>query len=174
MTIHQIAIVNCVRLTIFAVGLVGLGLAPAFADNKADREDSTKFIQRGTLTCTVAAGLGLVVGSSKALDCSFAVIGQRAAHRYTGEVNKLGIDVGFTGQGNVVWAVYAHPKTKLKGKLSGSYSGLSAEVTAGLGLGAKALVGEQKEIALQPLKIDGQTGINVALGIASVKLLRTN
>nr|WP_234840001.1 DUF992 domain-containing protein [Sinorhizobium meliloti] len=28
----------------------------------------------------------------------------------------------------------------------------------------------EKEIALQPLKIEGQTGLNVAVGIASVKL----
>ncbi|WKL40461.1 DUF992 domain-containing protein (plasmid) [Sinorhizobium meliloti] len=36
--------------------------------------------------------------------------------------------------------------------------------------GAKSLVGAKKRIALQPLKIEGQTGLNVAVGIASVKL----
>lgn len=86
-------------------------------------------------------------------------------------MNKLGVDVGITEKSKLVWAVYAHPKTKLTGKLSGSYQGISAEVTAGLGVSAKALVGEQKEIALQPIKIDSQTGLNVAAGITSVKLV---
>lgn len=90
--------------------------------------------------------------------------------KYTGTIDKLGLDIGITAESQLVWAVYAKPKTKLKGAFAGNYSGLSAEFAAGLGLGAKSLVGAKKEIALQPLKIEGQTGLNVAVGIASVKL----
>jgi len=55
--------------------------------------------------------------------------------------------------------------------LQGSYAGASAEVSAGLGLGANALVGGfDGSIALQPLSIQGQTGLNVAAGVASLEL----
>ena len=70
----------------------------------------------------------------------------------------------------VVWGLYADPNTKLKAKHAGFYSCLSAEVIAGLSIGANALVGTQQEIALLPLKLDGQTGLNLAVGIASVTL----
>ncbi len=160
------------RLAVVTAGFVALGAASAVADHHNAKQDAGTFVPRGTLTCTVAAGMGKVIASSKALTCSFAVKGQKAAHRYTGEINKLGVDIGFTEKSQLVWAVYANPKTKLTGKLSGSYTGLSAEVTAGLGVSAKALVGEQKEIALQPVKLDGQTGLNVAAGVTSVKLVR--
>ena len=152
------------------LGAAALSAVTLNGGSAAGAVDASKFVKRGTLTCDVAAGVGFVVGSSKALTCSFDVKGEKSPHRYSGKISKLGLDVGFTGEGKVIWGVYADPKTKLKGKLAGSYSGLSAEVTAGLGLGAKALVGTQQEIALQPLKLDGQTGLNLAVGIASVTL----
>ncbi len=171
MTIHRnFSAAKYARFAVVSVGLVALGSGAALAAPKMAKDDAATFVQRGTLTCSVAAGMGMVVASSKALDCSLAVSGQKVSQRYTGELNKVGVDVGITQKSTLVWAVYAHPKTKLKGKLSGSYQGISAEVTAGLGVSAKALVGEQKEIALQPIKIDGQTGLNVAAGITSVKL----
>lgn len=169
---HTLTVAHYARFAVVTAGLVALGATSAAAANDKAKEDAATFVPRGTLTCTVAAGVGMVVGSSKALTCSFAVTGEKAAHRYKGEINKIGVDVGFTDKSKLVWAVYANPKTKLMGKLAGSYTGLSAEVTAGLGVSAKALVGEQREIALQPVKLDGQTGLNVAAGVTSVKLMR--
>jgi hypothetical protein len=57
------------------------------------------------------------------------------------------------------------------GALAGDYAGVSAAVAAGLGVGAKALVGGyDKSIALQPLSVEGLEGINVAGGIAVLTL----
>ncbi len=56
------------------------------------------------------------------------------------------------------------------GALQGGYIGATAEVTVVLGLGANVLVGGGNSIALQPVSISGQAGLNVAAGIGSVTL----
>ncbi len=57
------------------------------------------------------------------------------------------------------------------GVLAGNYGGVSAEATVGLGVGANALVGGSNDsIALQPLSVQGQQGLNVAVGVSQLKL----
>lgn len=158
-----------IRATVGGLAFSAIAVSGAMAEETKEQAQA-EFVKRGTLSCDVAAGIGLVLGSSKALECVFEADGLKAPQKYTGTIDKLGLDIGITAESQLVWAVYAKPKTKLKGALAGNYSGLSAEFAAGLGLGAKSLVGAKKEIALQPLKIEGQTGLNVAVGIASVKL----
>ncbi len=54
---------------------------------------------------------------------------------------------------------------------AGNYGGVSAEATVGLGVGANALVGGSNDsIALQPLSLQGQQGLNVAVGVSQLKL----
>ena len=48
-------------------------------------------------------------------------------------------------------------------------SALSAEVAAGVGAGANALVGGNK-VVLNPVSVSGNIGINVAAGIADIAL----
>jgi hypothetical protein len=44
-------------------------------------------------------------------------------------------------------------------------------VSFGLGLGANVLVGgSDRTISLQPLSVDGQDGVNLALGVARLTL----
>ncbi|MGK2229273.1 DUF992 domain-containing protein, partial [Devosia sp.] len=57
------------------------------------------------------------------------------------------------------------------GSLAGQYVGASAEVSLGLGAGANVLVGGSNDgFMLQPLSVQGQTGINVAVGITGFQL----
>jgi hypothetical protein len=70
----------------------------------------------------------------------------------------------------MTWAVFAPGKLKA-GSLAGSYGGVSAKATIGVGLGANVLVGGlNKTIALQPLSVQTQTGLNIAAGIAGLRL----
>ena len=70
----------------------------------------------------------------------------------------------------MTWAVFA-PGRINRGALAGSYGGASAQATIGVGLGANVLVGGFKRtIALQPLSIQGQKGLNIAAGIAGLSL----
>ena len=123
----------------------------------------------GTLTCNVASGFGFIFGSSKALNCTFAGLG-RAEH-YTGNITKFGADIGYTSGGVLVWTVVAPVAVMRPGALGGAYAGATASATVGVGLGANALVGgSNNTIALQPLSIEGNTGLNVAAGVAGVTL----
>jgi hypothetical protein len=89
---------------------------------------------------------------------------------YVGTISKFGLDIGATSGGQMVWLVYAPTRGPFAG-LAGVYSGATAEATVGLGLGANVLVGGSNEtIALQPLSMTGQTGLNLAAGVASLEL----
>ena len=55
--------------------------------------------------------------------------------------------------------------------LAGNYGGASAEATVGAGVGANVLVGgSNRTIQLQPLSVQGQTGLNVAAGVTGIEL----
>lgn len=123
----------------------------------------------GVLECDVAGGVGFIFGSTKSLRCVYNPAGGRYQEVYTGRINKYGIDIGATSASRIVWAVFA-PSSPGRGALAGTYVGATAEATAGVGLGANALVGSGNSISLNPLSIQGQTGVNVAAGVAGLTL----
>ena len=89
---------------------------------------------------------------------------------YFGTISKFGLDIGATSGGQMVWAVYA-PSSRGPGVLAGTYTGATAEATVAVGLGANALIGgSNRTVALQPLSVTGQTGLNLAAGVASLEL----
>jgi Protein of unknown function (DUF992) len=127
-------------------------------------------VQAGTLTCDISGGIGFVIGSQKALNCSFVPTLPGPPEFYSGVINKLGVDLGGTRGGVMVWAVYA-PTTRTAGSLAGIYAGASAEITVGAGVGANILVGGSNgTVELQPVSVQQQTGINVAAGVAEIEL----
>jgi hypothetical protein len=127
-------------------------------------------VQAGTLTCDISGGIGFLIGSQKALNCSFVPAVPGPPEFYSGVINKLGLDLGGTRGGVMVWAVYG-PTTRAAGSLAGTYAGASAEVTVGGGIGANVLVGgSTRAVQPQPLSVQEQTGINVAAGIAEIEL----
>lgn len=124
-------------------------------------------VAAGVLTCNVSSGWGFVFGSTRSLNCTFSTTGER----YVGQINKFGVDLGFTSGGVIVWTVIAPTANLAPGALAGGYGGATASASAGVGIGAHALVGgSNNTISLQPLTIEGNTGLNVAAGIASVTL----
>ena len=126
-------------------------------------------VEVGVLTCTVRAGTGFIVGSTKELRCRFNRPGRDEF--YHGTISKFGLDIGATKQTAIAWAVLA-PTARLRpGSLNGTYGGVSAEATVGLGVGANALVGgSSSNIILQPLSVQAQQGLNIAAGIAALQL----
>jgi hypothetical protein len=126
-------------------------------------------IEVGVLTCTVAGGQGFIVGSTRSLDCVFQRPG--ADERYRGTISRLGIDIGTTQASTIAWAVLAPSAAVPTGALAGDYGGISGEATLGVGVGANALLGgSAKTIALQPLSVQAQQGLNIAAGVASLSL----
>lgn len=127
-------------------------------------------VQIGTLTCNVSGGWGFVFGSSKAVRCTLSHPGGPPEH-YAGSINKFGVDIGYTQGGVLVWGVFAPTANLAPGALSGNYVGATGSATVGVGAGANVLVGgSNRTISLQPLSIEGNTGLNVAAGIGSITL----
>ena len=127
-------------------------------------------VRAGYLTCHVAAGWGFIFGSSRKLDCAYALQPGYTEY-YFGSITKFGADIGYLQSGVIMWAVLA-PTTNLgQGALAGHYGGATASAAVGVGAGANVLVGGfNSSIALQPVSIEGQNGLNVAAGVAAINL----
>ena len=127
----------------------------------------------GRLDCDISGGIGMIIASKKEMTCAFMPGGGAPKEIYVGSVSKFGLDIGATEGGRMVWAVYASTEAGRHGTLAGTYTGASAEATVGAGLGANVLVGgSNRTIALQPLSVQGQAGLNLAVGVSQLRLSR--
>lgn len=128
-------------------------------------------VEVGQLTCNVEGGASYVVGSSKSLYCTFDRLGAGPEEAYSGTINKFGLDIGVTGTTVILWSVLAPSNDLPPAALAGTYVGASASASVAVGGGAKLLVGGSNDtIMLQPLSVQAQTGLNVALTVAEVEL----
>jgi hypothetical protein len=143
-------------------------LAGSFAT--AHAVPAVQAVQAGILECRGGQNVGFVVGSVTSLECVFQSPGRRP-EAYVATVRRLGVDLGVTAQTQVKWAVNA-PNTRLGfGELAGTYGGVGANASIGIGGGGNFLVGGPRNAyALQPISVQGQTGVNVAAGIAGIEL----
>lgn len=175
---------NALATLLAAASLALAGAAMAHAADLSIRErapvaedaDAHSGVRIGYLSCDIGEGGGYVLGSAKQLSCTFhsSVRGIRNDH-YSGVVKKLGIDIGYTAEGRLVWAVIAPTAGYHHGSLSGVYVGAAAEATLGAGLGANVLLGGTGgSIQLQPVSVSGQLGLNVAAAGATVTLHSVN
>ncbi|MFV0280569.1 MAG: DUF992 domain-containing protein [Rhodoblastus sp.] len=124
----------------------------------------------GSLECDVSAGAGIIITSSKALDCWFFRDDGRA-ERYVGTISRFGVALGATGPGHLDWAVVAPTSGVAPGALGGEYGGVGASATAGVGLGANVLIGGNgRAINLQPFSVQAQVGVDVAAGVTAMNL----
>ncbi len=135
----------------------------------ADAATAQPRIEIGILTCTGRPSLGAIVTSTKYLRCRFQRPGRDEFYR--GAISKFGIDLGSTQQTAIAWAVLAPTANLPPRSLQGEYGGIGAEVTAGYGVGANALIGgSRRGIILQPLSLQAQKGFNVAAGVEALAL----
>lgn len=133
-------------------------------------------VELGLLDCVIEGGVGLVFGSSKDLSCTFTPAEERRpAEQYFGVVNKFGLDVGVTGPAVMQWLVLAPTSDPYgPGALAGDYVGASAEATAAVGVGANILIGgSDQTLTLQPVSVQAQTGLNLAVGVSEFQLRTT-
>jgi len=130
----------------------------------------TQPVRVGGLTCDTGTRVGLLIGSRQRMNCVFrSNTGEQ--YRYRGRITRLGLDVGITRGGRLFWGVFAPTAHIGPGALRGTYVGAGGNASLGLGLGANVLVGgSHRTISLQPLSVEGQIGINLALGVAGLRL----
>ncbi len=144
--------------------------AAAFAMIANPADAQPRRIQVGTLTCSLSAGVGLIVGSQKNVNCVLKGQPGEPEEAYTGTMTRVGLDIGVTTGGAIIWAVFSDTN-RYAGMLAGIYTGGSAEVSVAAGLGANVLVGgSSRTVALQPLSVQGQVGLDIAAGIGQLEL----
>jgi hypothetical protein len=147
--------------------LFGTALA-VLAASAAEAQQSR--VQIGVLECRGAASIGFVVGSVTNLGCVLRADGRRE-EPYVATIRKVGLDLGITQETGLAWAVFAPVDRLGPGDLAGDYAGAQGSASVGVGVGANVLVGgSQNSIALQPLSLQGSTGLNIALGLESLEL----
>jgi hypothetical protein len=145
-----------------AAALVLFSAMPAAAQN------GTK---AGPLSCNMGPSVGLILGSHQHIHCRFTPDAGGAPEAYSGSITRIGLDVGFRAGGVMGWAVFAPTSAVPHGALRGNYVGASGDASLGVGAGGKLLVGgSHKTISLQPLALQGQVGVNLALGVAGLAL----
>jgi len=127
-------------------------------------------LRAGILQCQGGQNVGFVVGSTTSLECVFQSEGRRP-EPYVATVHRFGLDLGITDQTRLSWAVNAPTRRVGPGNLAGNYGGVGANASVGVGGGGNFLVGgPQNSYALQPISVQGQTGLNVAAGVADIEL----
>jgi hypothetical protein len=151
---NQLSLALCTFALVFGT--------PALAQNQP--------VRVGGLTCDTGPRVGLLIGSKQRMNCVFRS-NKGEQYHYRGRITRLGLDVGVTGGGRLFWGVFAPTSHIGPGALRGTFVGASGNASLGLGLGANVLVGgSHRTISLQPLSVEGQFGVNLALGVAGLRL----
>jgi hypothetical protein len=155
------------RLSTLSFSTLGIAVALAVPLASANALPTAR---AGVLQCQGGQNVGFVVGSVTSLECVFQSEGGRP-EPYVATVRRYGVDLGFTQQTQFAWAVNAPAGRVARGDLAGNYGGVGANASVGLGFGGNFLVGgPANSYALQPISVQGQTGLNVAAGVADIDL----
>ena len=150
--------------------LAGAAIATLTAIVGANAQQPSQRVQVGVLECRGGASVGFIVGSVTHLGCVLRANGL-PEDRYIATIQKVGIDLGITQESALAWGVYAPVGRLGPGALSGNYAGAQGSATLGVGVGGNVLVGgSDNTIALQPLSVQGQVGVNIAAGLESLEL----
>jgi len=127
-------------------------------------------VRVGTLACHQQPGWGYFIGSSRRVTCQFDSAG--AVSYYTGRMTEAGVDVGYHGNAQMVWAVFAPTSHVGPGALAGQYGGATAGGAIGVGVAASGLLGSSENtFHLQPFSVTGKTGLHVTAGIQGMTLV---
>jgi|SRR5215831_10157321 hypothetical protein len=146
----------------FAAGLFCLALVttPAHA-----------YVEAGTLNCRSPGASSYIVFSARLFDCVFVPANGARPQYYQGAVQRFGAQIGFTNDVALGWAVFAATSRLGPGALAGGYVGASGGVAIGIGVAANGLVGGlNNSFALQPISVEGQTGLNVIATVTGLEL----
>ena len=153
------AVKTCLTIAAALAGALALA-APANAAG----------VKIGVLSCNVSSGWGFVFGSSRDMNCTYHRDKNPDEH-YSGKISKFGVDIGYINGGVMLWDVVAPASEVKEAALEGQYGGVTAGATAGVGGDVNVLIGGfDKSISLQPISVTGNSGVNLAAGIAGMDL----
>ena len=152
------------------LAIAAAALVAAFAFPPSAFAQGATRIKAGVLTCDISGGIGLIITSQKSVTCLYTPSEPGPREVYVGSISKFGLDIGATTGGEMIWEVFA-PTSRLQAALAGEYVGASGEATVGAGLGANVLLGgNSRTVTLQPVSVQAQGGLNLAVGVAGLTL----
>jgi hypothetical protein len=133
--------------------------------------DTTAGVKAGLLTCKLSPSIGFIIGSQQRMSCRYIPNAPHPPESYTGTMDTIGLDIGVTAGGGLAWAVIAPTEGPPPGGLAGVYVGASGDASFGVGAGANVLVGgSARTVSLQPLSVEGEAGVNLAVGVSGLTL----
>ena len=125
--------------------------------------------QAGVLECNIASGVGLVIGSSRAVSCVFHRHHSRPEF-YTGTISRIGLDLGVTGPVQFAWSVVSYGPLPPYA-LAGDFTGAGGSLAIGPGVSTNELVGGYgNTVNLQPVTAGQTVGLNLSAGIGALSL----
>jgi hypothetical protein len=149
-----------------ALWIIGVLSIPFVSESLAQTK-----IRTGILDCDVSAGVGLIFSEKQTMRCTFKPMRGGPPEHYFGRIKEVGISLGATAGGVMLWNVVSAEEGVPKGALAGTYTGLSADASLGVGLGENVLIGGNSHgYMLQPTSYEGQVGLNIAAGVTTVTL----
>ncbi len=125
----------------------------------------------GLLTCRSTDSAGYLVTSTRKFDCTFVPSVSGETQYYKAIVRRYGAQIGYSGNTTMTWAVLAKTSRVGPAALPGEYGGVSVGGAMGVGASANGLVGGlDNAISLQPVSVEGQTGLNVVATVTALEL----
>ncbi|WP_422002287.1 DUF992 domain-containing protein [Reyranella sp.] len=125
----------------------------------------------GSLTCNVGGSTGYILASKKSLDCVFLNKEGTQSAQYTGSIDKVGIDIGYTKAVHTIWRVYSLGSVRGSYDLGGTYVGEQSSAAVGSQAGGNWLYGgPNAEIGMLASGIVKDAGYNLAAGVAAMTL----
>ncbi len=153
------------RIDLKSAAVLGIALFGLAAPARAQER-----VRAGLLMCQSAGHTGYIIGSVSQFSCVFRPNYGRP-ERYAARLSRFGADVGVMTSNGLQWSVYAPSRNLGPGAIAGSYGGVGATATVGVGAGFNLLIGgSQNSYALQPLSVQASTGFNAAGGLAGLEL----
>ena len=148
------------KFSLLAAALLGLvATTPARAD-----------VEVGTLSCRSSAAAAYIVFSGQPFRCTLTPFNGGPVQYYQAVIHRFGAQVGFSNDVSLAWAVFAPTAHIGPGSLAGGYGGVSAGAAVGIGVGANGLVGGANSVALQPLSVQGEIGLNIVATVTGLEL----
>jgi Protein of unknown function (DUF992) len=125
----------------------------------------------GSLTCNIAGGTGYILGSSKSMDCVFLGKDGVSTAQYSGTINKVGIDIGYTKAVHTIWRVYSLGSDRSVTQIGGTYVGEQGTVAAGSQAGGNWIYGgPNAEVGMLASGVVKDAGYNLATGVAAMTI----
>jgi len=125
----------------------------------------------GSLSCNVGGSTGYILASRKSLDCVFLSKDGTQSAQYTGSIDKVGVDIGYTKAVHTIWRVYSLGSDRGPNNLSGTYVGEQGTAAAGTQAGGNWIYGgPNAEVGMLASGIIQDAGYNLAAGIAAMTI----